>query len=141
MVRKVTLLVICLLPWACTPTNAQDQLRFESAWVRAMPPGSMMTAGFGRLINEGKSDLVIKSWTSDEFADVSLHRTVEEEGVSRMKSVPELNLAAGAELVLEPGGYHLMLMKPVDRESELVGIRIEAENGKQFEFQLPIERR
>lgn len=141
MIRTLSLIIACASLYACAPTEEKDSLLLREAWVRAIPPGSMMTAGFGRLVNDGTGDLVISHWSSDDFADVSLHRTVDENGVSRMKSVPELTLQTGAELVLEPGGYHLMLMKPVRSDLETVTVRVEVSGGKQFEFYVPVERR
>lgn len=35
-----------------------------------------------------------------------------EEGMARMKKISQLEIRAGERVVLEPGGYHLMLMHP-----------------------------
>lgn len=44
-------------------------------------------------------------------AEVQLHETTTgEDGTTSMRPVDGLDLAAGGELVLEPGGYHLMLV-------------------------------
>jgi len=135
------LLAILVLLLACTPSNQQSQLEFEDAWVRAMPPGSKMTAGFGRLVNTGTDDLSIAGWASDSFGVVSLHRTVTENGVSRMRSIPELTLSPGSERVLEPGGYHLMFMQPVEGDRQVVRLNVELSDGSQYVFDLPVERR
>jgi copper(I)-binding protein len=46
------------------------------------------------------------------FADVSLHETREENGVSRMREVATLPIAHGKAAELKPGGLHLMLHGP-----------------------------
>ena len=97
---------------ACSPPAAEQTLKFEDAWVRATPPGAMMTAGFGRLVNHTDLKLEITAFTSPNYGDVSLHQTVIENGVSRMKEVPGLSIPPGGEVELAPGGYHLMLMMP-----------------------------
>lgn len=141
MIRFPTLFAALWLLCACLSAGEQGGLLFSDAWVRAMPPGSMMTAGFGRLVNDGDSDMLITGWSSEQFGNVSLHQTVDTDGVSRMQSVPELKLAAGAELGLEPGGYHLMLMKPADGELQTVRIQALLSDGRTFSFELPVERR
>lgn len=139
--RLFKLIIVCLLVTACTHPGSENPLLFEGAWVRAMPPGSMMTAGFGRMVNNGDVPIQISAISSPQFGDVSLHRTVLEEGVSRMKEVHDLGIAPGSELELAPGGYHLMLMKPTGDLAEWVEIDITLTDERQFRFTLPIERK
>ena len=139
--KLFSLIVSCLLLAACSRPVAENQLLFEDAWVRAMPPGSMMTAGFGRLVNTSREDLEIIAYTSPQFSDVSLHQTVMENGLSRMDEVPALAIPAGSEIELAPGGYHLMLMRPTQELSGAVDIGIETAAGRRFSYQLPVERR
>jgi copper(I)-binding protein len=139
--KRTSVLFLVLLLIACKGPDPEARLVLEDAWVRAMPPGSGMTAGFGRLANVGGGEAVISGWASEDFGKVSLHRTVNEDGVSRMRAVPELRLPAGSELILEPGGYHLMFMRPADRERPNVRLRVELADGRQFDFELPVERR
>ena len=128
---------------ACSPPAAEQTLKFEDAWVRATPPGAMMTAGFGRLVNHTDLKLEITAFTSPNYGDVSLHQTVIENGVSRMKEVPGLSILPGDEVELTPGGYHLMLMMskqasgPLDR----VELLIEEAGGQSFSLEIPVERR
>lgn len=119
------------------------ELEFSDAWVRALPPGMGMTAGFGSLHNSGARELQLVAYSSPQFASVSLHRTETVDGVSRMREVPELRLGAGETLELAPGGYHLMLMKPRGgvHAGEQVTVVMQAADGAAFEFELPVERR
>jgi len=136
-----TVIAISLLLVACSGPVTENPLLFQDAWVRAMPPGSMMTAGFGRLVNISDTELEVTGYASPQFGDVSLHQTVLEDGVSRMNEVPALNIPAGAEIELAPGGYHLMLMKPVQTYTDMVELHIGISGGRQFSFELPVERR
>jgi len=101
----------------------------------------MMTAGFGKLINRSDSELQIAAYTSPQFGDVSLHQTVTENGVSRMQAVEGLSLPAGSDLELAPGGYHLMLMRPLQADAANVQLHIDLADGQRFSFELPVERR
>jgi len=136
-----TVMAASLLLVACSGPETEDSLLFQDAWVRAMPPGSMMTAGFGRLVNISDAELNITGYSSPQFDDVSLHQTVLEDGVSRMNEVPALKISAGAEINLTPGGYHLMFMKPVQSYTNVVELHIEISGGQRFSFELPVERR
>jgi copper(I)-binding protein len=139
--KLLKMIAACLLLTACVKPVPENPLDFADAWVRPIPPGSMMTAGFGRLVNNSEADMEISSYSSPQFGDVSLHRTVVEDGLSRMKEVPVLSIPSGSEVELNPGGYHLMLMKPLGETSETVEISMALANGQRFIFELPIERR
>jgi copper(I)-binding protein len=132
------------LPGWPGPVAADDAgLAFEHAWVRAMPPGMKMTAGFGRLHNTGTETIELVSFASPAFGDVSLHRTEIVDGLSRMREVPSQAIPAGESLSLEPGGYHLMLMMPRAALSSggTVPLEITTGDGRVFRFEVPLERR
>jgi copper(I)-binding protein len=128
---------------ACSPPAAEQTLKFEDAWIRATPPGAMMTAGFGRLLNHTDLELEITAYTSPAYGDVSLHQTVIENGVSRMEKVPGLSIPPGGEVELAPGAYHLMLMMPTQASGphDRVVLQIEEAGGQKFSFELPVEKR
>ena len=132
-----------LLLVACDNATVSEGPSFEGGWIRAIPPGSKMTAGFGTFRNAGREPLRITSFSSPAFSDVSLHRTENVGGVSKMREVSELSLAAGESLALEPGGYHLMLMMPVGeiREGQSVTVEFHSPDGRSFRFDVPVERR
>ena len=136
------LLMTCVVSLASVAYAEQD-LVFEAAWIRALPPGMKMTAGFGLLRNDGAEPIGLSSFSSPQFGDVSLHRTELVDGLSRMREVPSLNLAPGESIALEPGGYHLMLMMPVASIAvdERTTLDVTAEDGRVFRFGLPVERR
>ncbi|MEX0795422.1 MAG: copper chaperone PCu(A)C [Acidimicrobiia bacterium] len=54
----------------------------------------------------------LRSASTDVAGEIQIHETVtSDEGTMSMRSVPRLELPAGGQLVLEPGGYHLMLIE------------------------------
>jgi len=102
-----------LLALACAlNAHAAGRLVIENAWIPIPPPGVSMLAGYATLRNAGDAPLAITGAQSESFADVSLHYSFERDGLSRMRPVDELDVQAGSYRVLEPGGYHLMLMQP-----------------------------
>jgi len=138
------MLVVCLLAAACDGSSgASTEPVLKDAWIRALPTGAGMTAGFGTLENPGPAAIEIRSFTSPSFGDVSLHRTELVDGMSKMREVPVLSIPAGSSVVLEPGGYHLMLMKPAEEilPGKTVTVEMEAVDGRRFNFAVPVERR
>lgn len=71
-----------------------------------------MMAGFGTIENTCDAPVTIVSASSPAFADVSLHESRIENGISRMRALPEVIIPAKGRAVFEPGGKHLMLMDP-----------------------------
>jgi copper(I)-binding protein len=118
-------------------------MTLTDGWVRAMPPGMKMTAAFGTLANAGEEPLQLVSWHSDAWGEVTLHRTEQVDGVSRMREVGPLILEPGDKLVMEPGSYHLMLMMPGADTSgrETIELAVVSGDGQRFEFEVPVKKR
>lgn len=100
------LLAVVTPAWACPGLEATE------AWIREAPPGAMMTAAYAKLHNTGEQLLQVDGAFGDDFGSAMLHRTVVENGLSRMVHGEALSIAPGARAELAPGGWHLMLMRP-----------------------------
>ena len=135
--------VAAFLLGACQPADVPTEPVLENAWIRAVPPGMKMTAGFGTLRNVTGEAMDIESFSSPNLGSISLHRTESIGGVSRMKEVDIFSLAPGSELQMEPGGYHLMIMVPI--KPPPVGGRVTLEvhtaDGRTFSYEVPVEQR
>lgn len=97
----------------CAPGawSAQSkQIAVQQAWVREMPPGAGMTAVFMTLNNSGKVAAQLVGAESTQADSVELHGHSHEHGVMRMRSIGQLDLPAGGDTTLAPGGLHLMVM-------------------------------
>jgi len=127
----------------CSPADRDSGPVFEDAWIRDIPPGMKMTAGFGKLSNPEPLAIGITSYSSPDFADVSLHRTEMVDGMSKMREVPLLTIPAGETIELAPGGYHLMLMMPtaVIEPGTRIVVDLKSTGGQIFSFNIPVERR
>lgn len=113
--------MLCLL-WSVAPADAleadspeaespeADSLEVDKAWARATPPGATTAAIYGTLVNRGDHEVVIVSVVSAVAKMAMLHASRIEDGMMRMTHEPEVSIAPGARLILEPGGRHLMLM-------------------------------
>ena len=77
-----------------------------------------------------------------DFGMPMIHRTVEEGGVSRMRPAGKLVLAPGESLRFEPGGLHLMLMRPLKplAEGDVARIRLVLAGGRRVFAEYPVRR-
>lgn len=95
---------------AASGASAGDSVTVDDAWVKAADSG--MSAAFGDLTNTGTDDITVVSVTSPASTALELHETVENEsGAMVMREKQDgFTIPAGGELLLEPGGNHIMLM-------------------------------
>ena len=49
---------------------------------------------------------------SNAFDQIEIHSSFIEDGISTMRKIDRLRISENSEMKLEPGGYHLMLMRP-----------------------------
>ncbi len=90
---------------ACEP-------RVEQGWVRLVPGGMPMHAGFGRIANQCDAPAVVTGARSPSYGSIELHETRNVDGMMQMRQIKELRIAAKDAATMKPGGLHLMLMEP-----------------------------
>lgn len=109
-IRLASLVFLALLPLSACARDCAPQVR--DGWIRLLPGGMPMQAGFGRIDNGCPMPATIVSASSPAYANVELHESRTVGGISRMRAVPELRIAPDGAAVLQPGGLHLMLLQP-----------------------------
>lgn len=111
MRKCIVLLAIALgLPLSACARDCAPRVR--DGWIRLLPGGMPMQAGFGRIDNHCPMPATIVSASSPAYGSVELHESKVVDGINRMRGVPELRIAPDSAAVLKPGGLHLMLMQP-----------------------------
>jgi copper(I)-binding protein len=106
------LLLVAATAPACAKGKADCVPIVRDGWIRLVPGGMPMHAGFGRIENHCAMPATIVGARSAAYQSAELHETKVIDGVSRMRAVPELRIAPDATAELKPGGLHLMLMDP-----------------------------
>jgi copper(I)-binding protein len=124
-------LFIIALTLISSASGASDTLIISDAWVRATPPGKMMTAGYASLENVSKDVITITGVSAEIAGHTSLHETRIERDRSTMRPVAQLSIKAGERVSLKPGGLHIMLMKLSDSltDGQSIDICLELENN------------
>jgi copper(I)-binding protein len=124
-------LFIIALTLVSSASGASDTLIISDAWVRATPPGKMMTAGYASLENVSKDVITITGVSAEIAGHASFHETRIERDRSTMRPVAQLSIKAGERVSLKPGGLHIMLMKLSDSltDGQSIDICLELENN------------
>ena len=126
------LLALFVGAWPLTAAYAAGRLEASASWIRTGPPGAMMLAGYVNLRNSGDVALTVVGADCAGFRSVSMHQSVEENGVERMRPLAKFAIAPGESVTFAPGGKHLMLMQPVRqlKSGDTVRIHIATESGE-----------
>lgn len=94
------------------PTPAPGKITVLNLMAPVAPAGMTNGSIYFTLQNGADQPLHLQSAQADVAAALSFHETVDDNGVMRMIPRPEgFTVPAGATLVLETGGKHLMLEK------------------------------
>ena len=116
MLRRYLLLTMAALG-ACSADV--PPLTAENIELPAPVPGVSMGAGYLTLVNNSGQEIVITSVTSPQLDSVEMHETILEDGISRMRALSQVSIAARQSLVFERGAKHLMLRYPEQRPGQL----------------------
>ena len=108
--RTVPILLLMFLG-ACS-ADIQPALVASNVTITRPMPGMTMSAGYLTLTNNSEETITITRVSSPNYASVELHESVVENGVARMRPLEKIEMPAGTGTILEPGGKHLMLMRP-----------------------------
>jgi len=106
------IVLLALLLMACA--EGQAPLSVSNVIVTQPVPGMAMSVGYFELTNNSRQAIDITHIISPDFASVEMHETVIENEVARMTPLGTLILQPGETVSFEPGGKHLMLMRPSD---------------------------
>lgn len=99
---------------AALPAAAHDYtagaLTIDHPVIFAAPPTARAAAGYMTLVNGGDAeDRLTGVSVATEGAQAEIHRSEMRDGVMRMLPVQSVEIPAGGETVLAPGGYHVMI--------------------------------
>ena len=119
-----------------------ETVRITDAWVREAAPTQEVLAAYMRIHNDATDPRRITALSSPEFRSVEMHRTVMQDGLARMVPQPDIVIPAGGEVMLEPGGYHLMLIGPLQplRAGNRITIRLQFDTGLQQTVEAEVRR-
>ena len=142
MNRTMNRILVAALVWAAAG-SALAQVNVTSAWARSTVPGQGGTGAFMTLVSRDGGKLI--GAASPVAGVVELHEMAMDNNVMKMRAIPSLELPAGREVQLKPGGYHVMLLdlkRPLKvGEKVQIELRLETRDGKRVTQPVEVEVR
>jgi len=103
-----------------------DHVTVTAPRARAMPPGTPNSGAFMTFHNGGTVAVKLMSAKATVSKSVELHTHVMEDGMMRMRQISEIVVPPGEDVVLQPGGLHVMF----------IGLNGSLEEGRSFPLTL-----
>ncbi len=116
-------------------------IQVMDAWTRESPMRDLAGAAYMVIHNSTDSDDALIGVTSSAAEHVELHlSSMDDEGMMSMNQVTEIPVPAQADAVLEPGGYHVMLVDLVEPllEGAEVELSLEFMNAEPQTISAPV---
>jgi copper(I)-binding protein len=131
------ILAAALALFAVQPAFAHEykigQLEIGHPWARMTPAGAKVGGGYLSVENDGKEADRLVSGTAEISDRVEIHEMTVKDGVMNMRMLADgIEIPAGGEVKLAPGGYHLMfigLKQPLKQGASFKGTLTFAKAG------------
>lgn len=85
------------------------EVSIDDAWLRATPPGQTVTALYFTISNHSERHCVLTEVSTPLAERAEMHRTLEEDGMMKMRHQESFPIPPHGTLVLAPGAEHIML--------------------------------
>lgn len=131
-----------LIGFAAACSNGESGPLVEDAWLRLPPPGAPTAAIYFTLANRGAGADRLTGVATPIAEHASLHRSVEEGGMTGMRPVDSLEIPARGQVRLEPGGYHIMLERLSGElaEGDSVSLTLHFARAGTVDVEVPVRR-
>jgi copper(I)-binding protein len=86
-----------------------DSVTVDHAWARASAGAASTGAAYLRVVGGGQADQIVGASTP-VAAMAEVHQSAMDNGVMKMRAMPNVAIPAGQAVTFAPGGTHIMLM-------------------------------
>ena len=112
---------------------SRQELTIRDTWIPEAPSTVSALAAYMTIENSSGETRTLIGATGALFERVEIHQTIYERGsgLARMIRQDQVDIKPGESLLFEPGGYHLMLLKPKKalKEGEGVALKLVFADG------------
>lgn len=119
---RTGLTLLLVLVAACS-ADTRPALVASDVTITQPMPGMGMSAGYLTFTNNSEETITITRVSSPQYASVELHESVIDDGVARMRRLEKIEIPAGTNTTLAPGGKHLMLMRATEVAADSVSLQ------------------
>ena len=108
---RLLVLTTAALAVSTAALAGESALRIDDPYIRLVPPGTTTTGAFMTIHNASNAERKLVKATSPISDKVQLHTHMNENGVMKMREIPEIVVPASGKVELKPGSYHIMLIE------------------------------
>ena len=133
---------LLLLVAGCGQEHTGDPIVVRDAWIREPPPRSP-AAGYLVVENRGGESVELVAVATEAAEQTEIHVMEYKNDRMTMRRVEGLQVPAGGEVALKPGGTHLMLMElrqPL-RDGDEVELVLRFDDGTERRTQVPVRKK
>ena len=136
------LLLVLFVSNQTHPQTSTNTITVEHAWARATPGGARTGAAYMTLINSGASTDRLLSATTPVADQVQFHKETEDNGVSRMREVHNVERSPGGKIIFKPSEMHMMIvgLKQPLTEGQTFPLTLQFEKAGKIDLTIPIEK-
>ncbi len=114
---------------AAVAAHGQNTVKVENVWARPTVAGQSGGGGFLKITGGAAADRLVSA-SAPVSKVVELHKMEMDGNVMRMREVPGIDVPAGTEVQLKPGGLHIMF----------IGLKQTLKAGDSFPMTLKFEK-
>ena len=133
---------LLLVVAGCGQEHTGDPIVVRDAWIREPPPRSP-AAGYLVIENRGGEPVELVAVATEAAEQTEIHVMEYKDDRMTMRRVEGLQVPAGGEVALKPGGTHLMLMElrqPL-RDGDEVELVLRFGDGTERRIQVPVRKK
>ncbi|MDJ0833439.1 MAG: copper chaperone PCu(A)C [Gammaproteobacteria bacterium] len=137
---KYLALIWLLLSQAVLADAAQNVV-IDKPFARAAMQQQKNSAAFMQIINQGQPAAIVNARSSVSEI-VELHTHINDNGVMRMRKIPQIDLPHGQMVKLKPGGLHVMFIK-LKRDlnvGDMIDVTLVFDDGSEKALELPVHK-
>lgn len=118
-----------------------EHISVENPFAREVPPGAPASASFMTLKNASDEQIDVVAAHSDVAKVIELHTHTNDNGVMRMRKIPQIEIPANGTTELKPGGLHIMLIGPHNpiKVGQTVTVELEFKDGSRKTVAMPVK--
>jgi len=113
-------------------------IEIMNPWSRATPKGAKTAVGYMTIKNNGTTSERLLGGSTDVSETFQLHSMVMENGIAKMRELPNVEIKPGETIEFKPGGSHTMfvnLKHPLTKGEQVSGTLVFERAGKvQIEY-------
>jgi len=136
------LVALCLL-FSMSTVQAGEVLNIEDAWVAEAPPVAPVMGGYMKIANKTDKLISITSASCPDFEKTEIHEMSMSGGMMKMRQIDKLDVPANSMVELQPGGYHLMLIKPKHafKKGDTLTVTLHTADGQSQAVKMEVKER